>query len=557
MLMKNGIFRFALLVFVAVVLPCLSVRAAAQTAAPQQNLDVDCVKLTNGGALKGLQMGDGDTLLSAYVSNDRQHFYLSTTRDMVKGKLKSGSNARLYAYSSATGGNPLWTRYYLPKKTNISPVNSALMIRHRGYARLSGASTDTIEICDPETGKANASIPLIPIYYNDSLDIMLGIRDGEHVEELFAYAMSDGTLLWSNPDCPPVTAWTAVGALDGEKIVAVADKLYVIDMETGKIAKKKISLPGLSSGGKFLSIGLSLLSFALGALAGSALAGGHAYYGPYFYTSASSAPYLTLRSGLYADGNRFYVSDSQNAYCFDSALNQIWQTTLDAPGSLAMIGKGGDTLTIFGLGYRKKGTSSDTDSEVGRPFYMEIDARDGKRLYGQVYSQTKAAVRDVVMDDLRPKAVLLDNVLALTDDNGGLDRVEYPEETYGKLCKILKDSVFRMNKSGNGLQPCNADGGFMLSSENGKVYFTDSYGAVKETLDGADIYEVCSEDSTLMLMQSEGKKPEFCFADGKMRMLAKACGEVKSVIPFGEGFIILLENDCLYLEKRQLAAVGK
>ena len=237
---------------------------------------------------------------------------------------------------------------------------------------------------------------------------MLGVGN-DAFPDLFAYRISDGSFLWKSDKWGSQGQRCYTQLYDEKTLFAVADNLYKINLETGKVYKKKV---------RAYDEGLDATAFFVGGLIGSFLSTvlfGPPHYYYYYLYCPMRKPLGYLGSNICFENGNVYMADCSNVYCFDMMLNEMWRTKLEAKGGNIVLKADSLKLSVFSNGY---GTDDDDKKvNLGKTFYMELYSRSGREIMGQTFSKGINAVRDTLANGETLKTLLFNNSIVWLSEN--------------------------------------------------------------------------------------------------------------------------------------------
>ena len=431
-----NIRKYSVLVALMMIVTCG--QSAASRFAEKEKTDGDSLpsdilsygKGARGKEFYGLRMGGNGGTLVPVFSKDSSYVAIITCDTTKKGK--TGDVGLLSVYSAKDRKKAAWVKKINPKTTSFSingPYMVSVMQLEVGKEK---AIRNYVEFRKLETGKVESFIQTTPIYVNDSLDIVLGVGN-DAFPDLFAYRISDGSFLWKSDKWGSQAQRCYTQLYDDKTLFAVADNLYKINLETGKVYKKKV---------RAYDKGLDASAFFVGGLIGTLLSA--ALFGPshyYYLCYPMRKPLGYLGSNICFENGNVYMADCSNVYCFDMMLNEMWRTKLDAMGGNIVLKADSLKLSVFSNGY---GTDDDDKKvNLGKTFYMELYSRSGRGIMGQTFSKGINAVRDTLANGETLKILLFKNsIVWLSEDMRDVRTVEYPKKTYGKFRNFIKGQAY-------------------------------------------------------------------------------------------------------------------
>ena len=258
-----NIRKYSVLVALMMIVTCgqsVASRFAEKEKTDDNSLPSDILsygKGARGKELYGLRMGGNGGTLVPVFSKDSSFVAIVTCDTTKKGK--TGDVGLLSVYSAKDSKKAAWVKKINPKTTSFSingPYMVSVMQLEVGKEK---AIRNYVEFRKLETGKVESFIQTTPIYVNDSLDIVLGVGN-DAFPDLFAYRISDGSFLWKSDKWASQAKRCYTQLYDDKTLFAVADNLYKINLETGKVYKKKVRAydEGLDASAFFVGVSSDL-----------------------------------------------------------------------------------------------------------------------------------------------------------------------------------------------------------------------------------------------------------------------------------------------------------
>lgn len=406
-----------------------------------------------------------------------------------------------------------------------------------------------VEFRKLETGKVESFIQTTPIYVNDSLDIVLGVGN-DAFPDLFAYRISDGSFLWKSDKWGSQAQRCYTQLYDEKTLFAVADNLYKINLETGKVYKKKV---------RAYDGALDLAPFFMGGLVGSllsaALFGPSHYYYLYLYYPMGK-PLGYLGSNICVENGNVYMADCSNVYCLDMMLNEMWRTRLDAMGGNIVLKADSLKLSVFSNGY---GTDDDDKKvNLGKTFYMELYSRSGRGIMGQTFSKGINAVRDTLANGETLKTLLFKNsIVWLSEDMRDVRTVEYPKKTYGKFRNFIKGQAYLGVEKRSRFECLDKGKGCIVVNDKDSAFVIKDDGNVVRSYDASNVYTKCLELDNLSFMKNNSGRTRFFITDKDIELKVELDDDVFGVYRFADGVIVARKGGFVFIDGDKLKEFGK
>ena len=504
-------------------------------------------KDARGKELYGLRMGGNGGTLAAVFGEDSSYVAIITCDTTKKGK--TGDVGLLSVYSAKDRKKAAWVKKINPKTTSFSingPYMVSVMQLEVGKEK---AIRNYVEFRKLETGKVESFIQTSPIYVNDSLDIVLGVGN-DAFPDLFAYRISDGSFLWKSDKWGSQAQRCYTQLYDEKTLFAVADNLYKINLETGKVYKKKV---------RAYDGALDLAPFFMGGLVGSLLSAAlfgppHYYYLYLYYPMGKPLGYLG--SNICVENGNVYMADCSNVYCLDMMLNEMWRTRLDAMGGNIVLKADSLKLSVFSNGY----VTDDDDKKVnlGKTFYMELYSRSGRRIMGQSFSKGKNAVRDTLANGGTLKTLLFRNSIVWPTENmRDVRTVEYPKKTYGKFRNFIKGQAYLGVEKRSRFECLDKGKGCIVVNDKDSAFLIKDDGNVVRSYDASNVYTKCLELDNLSFMKNNSGRTRFFITDKDIELKVELDGDVFGVYRFADGVIVARKGGFVFIDGDKLKEFEK
>ena len=504
-------------------------------------------KDARGKELYGLRMGGNGGTLAAVFGEDSSYVAIITCDTTKKGK--TGDVGLLSVYSAKDRKKAAWVKKINPKTTSFSingPYMVSVMQLEVGKEK---AIRNYVEFRKLETGKVESFIQTTPIYVNDSLDIVLGVGN-DAFPDLFAYRISDGSFLWKSDKWGSQAQRCYTQLYDEKTLFAVADNLYKINLETGKVYKKKV---------RAYDGALDLAPFFMGGLVGSLLSAAlfgppHYYYLYLYYPMGKPLGYLG--SNICVENGNVYMADCSNVYCLDMMLNEMWRTRLDAMGGNIVLKADSLKLSVFSNGY----VTDDDDKKVnlGKTFYMELYSRSGRRIMGQSFSKGKNAVRDTLANGGTLKTLLFRNSIVWPTENmRDVRTVEYPKKTYGKFRNFIKGQAYLGVEKRSRFECLDKGKGCIVVNDKDSAFLIKDDGNVVRSYDASNVYTKCLELDNLSFMKNNSGRTRFFITDKDIELKVELDGDVFGVYRFADGVIVARKGGFVFIDGDKLKEFEK
>lgn len=309
---------------------------------------------------------------------------------------------------------------------------------------------------------------MTPVYKNDSLDLVLGFSDQTN-QKIEAYKMSSGTKLWtSDLSCNVTGDLMSFLPWGRDKLIVISDRLYMVDLNTGNLLKKKITSHRLNVGA---TVGM-FAGATLGALLGAAIGRwmdtpgigmplniwsfpfSSAYMLPtydFYYIPTSKVNY-GLISNIVTDGKYLYLSDNQKLYCINEKLEEKWSCELPPKaGSMAVLKLIDGKLHLYNLGIA---VMQNSIVSYRRPSVAEFDTETGRCIRFKQISDDRTNVCKVLTMQGGDCIVTKDK-LAYNTYGDSLRIEDWDAKEKGKITDVTKSAFYVLSDDGRTLQAVN------------------------------------------------------------------------------------------------------
>ena len=547
-----NIRKYSVLVALMMIVTCgqsVASRFAGNEKTDDNSLPSDILSYGNGARGKefyGLRMGGNGGTLVPVFSKDSSYVAIITCDTTKKGK--TGDVGLLSVYSAKDRRKAAWVKKINPKTTSFSingPYMVSVMQLEVGKEK---AIRNYVEFRKLETGMVESFIQTTPIYVNDSLDIVLGVGN-DAFPDLFAYRISDGSFLWKSDKWGSQAQRCYTQLYDEKTLFAVADNLYKINLETGKVYKKKV---------RAYDEGLDATAFFVGGLIGSFLStvlfGPPHYY--YYLYCPMRKPLGYLGSNICFENGNVYMADCSNVYCFDMMLNEMWRTKLEAKGGNIVLKADSLKLSVFSNGY---GTDDDDKKvNLGKTFYMELYSRSGRGIMGQTFSKGINAVRDTLANGETLKTLLFKNsIVWLSENMRDVRTVEYPKKTYGKFRNFIKGQAYLGVEKRSRFECLDKGKGCIVVNDKDSAFVIKDDGNVVRSYDASNVYTKCLELDNLSFMKNNSGRTRFFITDKDIELKVELDDDVIDVYRFADGVIVARKGGFVFIDGDKLKEFGK
>ena len=504
-------------------------------------------KDARGKECYGLRMGGNGGTLAPVFSKDSSYVAIITCDTTKKGK--TGDVGLLSVYSAKDSKQAAWVREINPKTTSFSINGQYVVSEMQLEVGKDKEIRNYVEFRKLETGEVQSFLQITPIYVNDSLDIVLGVGNGAF-PDLFAYRISDGSFLWESDKWASQTKRCYTQMYDDKTLFAVADNLYKINLETGKVCKKKVRAydEGLDASASFMG-GL------VGSLLSTVLFGPSRYYYYYLYCPMRK-PLGYLGSNICFENGNVYMADCSNVYCFDMMLNEMWRTKLDARGGNIVLKADSLKLSVFSNGY---GTDDDDKKvNLGKTFYMELYSRSGRGIMGQTFSKGINAVRDTLANGETLKTLLFKNsIVWLSEDMRDVRTVEYPKKTYGKFRNFIKGQAYLDVEKRSRFECLDKGEGCLVVNDKDSAFVIKDDGKVERSYNASNVYTKYLELDNLSFMKNNSGRTRFFITDKNIEQKVELDDDVIDVYRFADGVIVARKSGYVFIDGDKLKEFGK
>ena len=455
-------------------------------------------KDARGKELYGLRMGGNGGTLAAVFGEDSSYVAIITCDTTKKGK--TGDVGLLSVYSAKDRKQAAWIREINPKTTSFSingPYMVSVMQLEVGKDK---EIRNYVEFRKLETGEVASFLQTTPVYVNDSLDIVLGVENGAF-PDLLAYRISDGSFLWKSDKWASQAQRCYTQLYDDKTLFAVADNLYKINLETGKVYKKKV---------RAYDEGLDASAFLAGGLIGSLLTTvlfGPSHYYYLCYPMRKSLGYLG--SNICFENGNVYMADCHNVYCFDMMLKELY-------------------------------------------------SQSGRKIMGQSFSKGKNSVRDTLANGEKLKTLLFSNSIVWpSEDMRDIRTVEYPKKTYGKFRNFIKGQAYLDIEKRSRFECLDKEKGCLVVNDKDSAFVIKDDGKVVRSYNASNVYTKYLELDNLSFMKNSNGRTRFFITDKDIELKVDLDDDVIDVYRFADGVIVARKSGFVFIDGDKLKEFGK
>ncbi|MBQ8046568.1 MAG: hypothetical protein IJ196_01405 [Prevotella sp.] len=291
---------------------------------------------------------------------------------------------------------------------------------------------------------------LLPVYWNDSLDIVLGYTNITS-NKVHAYRMSTGEELWTAKIAHETRwGWNDVMPVGDDHLLVVADGICLISLTSGDL-KKADAKTGVVDVKRAILQGLAAVG---GAVVGTVISGGS--YVPYVY-GVSPNVISGLTSNILFHDSLLYVSDRTRLRCFDLELNEQWSYEWPAKtASAANLFVRDQQLCMVNYGFGIRSGSGLTKS--GKPFIASFDLPTGTlHNFNQLSTKNNMILGAVTTED--HALLLFNDGMACQHFEDSLVNINtWDVGQYGKLYEFLPDTLYAYHDNDRAMRPLAFDG---------------------------------------------------------------------------------------------------
>lgn len=504
-------------------------------------------KDARGKECYGLRMGGNGGTLAAFFSKDSSYVAIITCDTTKKGK--TGDVGLLSVYSAKDSKQAAWVREINPKTTSFSINGQYVVSEMQLEVGKDKEIRNYVEFRKLETGEVQSFLQITPVYVNDSLDIVLGVGN-DAFPDLFAYRISDGSFLWESDKWTSQTKRCYTQLYDDKTLFAVADNLYKINLETGKVCKKKVRAydEGLDASASFMG-GL------VGSLLSTVLFGPSRYYYYYLYCPMRK-PLGYLGSNICFENGNVYMADCSNVYCLDMMLKEKWRTKLGAMGGNIVLKAEPQKLSVFSNGY---GTADDDKKvNMGKAFYLELYSQSGRKIMGQSFSKGKDAVRDTLANGETLKTLLFKNSIVWpSEDMRDIRTVEYPKKKYGKFRNFIKGQAYLDVEKRSRFECLDKGEGCLVVNDKDSAFVIKDDGKVERSYNASNVYTKYLELDNLSFLKNSNGRMRFFITDKDIELKVELDDDVIDVYRFADGVIVARKSGYVFIDGDKLKEFGK
>lgn len=370
------------------------------------------------------------------------------------------------------------TNYVLDRKDlhEIARIkNIDIYLLKNGYFKRK-SSYKAITFCNFE-GKKLYSIPVAPLLYNDSLDVVIGQNYPSYLFEgnISAYRISTGQLIWKQK-LPHRHHWPWFDfKIDKNIHYLITDSLVKLDIVTGKTIK----MPFTAGVSEPMKSRFSLVKNR-DIVRRDWQEANYCLY-PFIADFVLSGTH----SNMIFNSDSIFIADVNNLYCLDEQLNQRWVTPLpkDA-GAKSEIHLLGDKILLqnFGVAFQKS-----LIAHCGKPFVAVYDRHTGKEL-------------SVTMPDIKNK---------LTDGKAVMGRAYWKDDKGVMYNNAGETEIHRFNWEAPAKVTQNKDEEYKCYYSLVDTVYQYSEGQLKPIVTDAHQVLVDANDQDVYLLKDDGTQQKF------------------------------------------------
>lgn len=419
--------------------------------------------------------------LYKYQLLENQPYVLFMTRTL-KGKYYKNKGA--VALADEKTGKILWSK-------DIDYTNSYANITRQGvvYSKYGFAMDHiTSHLYDLKTGADLWKIWLMPVYFDEDADIMLGYKNPT-TKTLECYQLSSGKKLWETElDHHNNEIWNNVQCLDKDHILITANNFCQLNIKTGALSIQEAKT--------------AVQDVKMGTIQGVAATLGILFAGCAVVPTAGNV-FTSLVSNMLTVGDKFYVSDRTHLVCLDKEWNEVWHCDFPAKaaGHARLFCKG-DSIFMLNEGY---GLKLRNKVMLGKPFFAAFNKNTGENFFLKMLPE------------------------------------KWDEDKYGKILDFAKDTLYLMNRDKSIVSPIINDGHvYPIFTLPGDVDFVNDQLEVVKEYPGHDVYGKGSQVGEYFIVGQWGKHPDLYLVDNK--------GNIKSQLDLKYANV-RIKGDKLYYEK--------
>ncbi len=338
-------------------------------------------------------------------------------------------------------------RWTVDKKgliTNATPTSQGILI----------CNNNKTILLDDNDGGERWSIKLYPTYMNDSLDVIIGYKTNSASDsKLRAYRLSTGEQLWETKVKHSVSwGWNDARELPGNRILVVADDIYVIHLQTGALQEYEAKT-GFSDVKTSLLMGLAM---AAGAVAGAMAFGGA---GGYYYIPTYGPNVINgLSSNILQMDSCYFIADHNELRCFNNDMQMKWTYSYPTEKASASVLYGeNNTVYMLNFGY---GLRNGNDKvKHSKPFIASFNALTGEPFFFNTLKMKKDIVEDAFIAPWESFILFDDGMAYQRDINDSVIHITpWNTQEYGKLAACLHSTAYAYNESTHSFEPISYDG---------------------------------------------------------------------------------------------------
>ena len=372
----------------------------------------------------------------------------------------------------------LWTQPFNYNTTSF-------LLTRRGVITIANRK---VTMLSKESGNALWQRQFSPVQVDDSTGVIVGYGSITG-NRLYAYSIETGEELWSQKVPRDKNwGWNDVVRTDSLHWLVACDNLSRLNVATGEMEEYEAKTGVVDVKGVLLQA----LAASAGAFAGAAVGGGY-YYTPIYGSNIING----LHSNIWQADSSIFFADRRKVARLDSHLQPQWETELPPKTATRSLLVSDDSLLYmfsFGMGYSGLATK-----KMGRPFIAAFNMKTGQQQFINMLSMKKDMVSDALITP-RCTYMMFDDGLAYKSDlcDSTVSVVPWDEERYGKLSKIMQDTIYIYYPLRQTFMPYAFDGqNCPVMTDRGDIYI------VNERL---DIWQRFTNDQLYSTLHSMGDR---------------------------------------------------
>ena len=414
---------------------------------------------------------------------------------------KKGKNTDTgYLYS--LDANTLEVQWQKSLKLSLSKLYGVCSKGVLLSSTLKSTGKSLLTLSDTKTGRSLWTQYLYPVYFNDSLDIVVGLEKVGG-SKTYAYRLSTGMLLW-DAEIPMTknVGWKDACMVDSTHLVVVGDAINEINIHSGEIKKVK-AVTGISDTKGMMALALTNVLSAAVTIG---------FNSPFYYYYYNLNPYIItgLTSNILQVGSDLYISDRKSLYCLGAdSLQTRWKYDFqDKEASTAHLLLRDGKILMLNYGYGNslmRGTV-----KCGKPFLASFDAQTGDREKMFPLYDKKHVMNDGMLTESGVFLAGSDKAVYLSFADSAVISKDWNRSANGALTMVLRKPFYAFHGLAPKLTLVEAfDKVCPMQTSTNKLFVFNDKLDILESYDLYETFSVCFRLDDVLCIQNRDDKSNF------------------------------------------------